>query len=532
MPERKVFDDSVVPLPDEPGLIPAGIFQQDAKPEDLTARMTLVFALRPPQERQDELEARVAAGEVVPVKELNERYQVPQASVSALTDWLTGQGYEIERVSDDRTSVYASAPLSVIESSLKVDMTTVSKEGVTYAGAKNAPSLPEPVGADVRAIVGLQPWRRARKHLRRAPIATVDAEAEPAAPVPENGYLVADILKAYNADGVAATGAGQTIAILIDTFPLAADLRQFWQANGLPNDPQRVTMINVRGGPLPARSGEETLDAEWVSGVAPDAKVRIYASGTLAFVALDRALDRIIADLPANPGMRQLSISLGLGELFFGSATGEIATQHDKFLRLAAAGVNVFVSSGDAGSNPDTTGHGSTGPLHAEYEASDPAVVGVGGTSLRLRPNGAVARERGWSGSGGGKSVVFSRPSWQKATGMPAGDERLVPDVSLAADPRTGGMIVQDGQPQSVGGTSWSAPVWAGFCARINDALQRAGKAPLGFLNPRLYPLQGSCFRDVTAGSNGAFRAAAGYDLVTGLGSPNLAALIEALMTD
>jgi kumamolisin len=531
MPERKFFQDSVVPLPDEPGLTTAGIFQHAAKPEDMTARMTVVFALRPPQERQDELEARVAAGEVVPVKELNERYRPPEESVNALTGWLTEQGYEIERVSDDGSSVYASAPLSVIESSLEVDMVTVSKEGVAYAAAKNAPSLPENVGADVRAIVGLQPWRRARKHLRQAPIATVDAEAEPATQMPANGYLLRDILKAYNADGLAATGAGQTIAILIDTFPLDDDLRQFWQANGLPDDPARVQKINVRGGPLPGRSGEETLDAEWASGMAPDAKVRIYASGTLAFVALDRALDRIIADLPANPGMRQLSISLGLGELFFESANGEIATQHDKFLRLAAAGVNVFVSSGDAGSNPDTTGHGSTGPLQAEYEASDPAVIGVGGTSLRLNTDGTVASEIGWTGSGGGKSVVFRRPPWQTGTGVVAGDQRLVPDVSLVADPRTGGMIVQDGVPQPVGGTSWSAPVWAAFCARINDALTRAGKPPLGFLNPRLYALQGSCFRDVTTGSNGAYSAAAGYDLVTGLGTPNIAALLEALMT-
>jgi kumamolisin len=78
--------------------------------------------------------------------------------------------------------------------------------------------------------------------------------------------------------------------------------------------------------------------------------------------------------------MRQLSISLGLGETFMGSPDGEVAIQHQKFLKLAAAGVNVFVSSGDAGSNPDETGHGSAGPLQAEYESSDTFVVGVGGT--------------------------------------------------------------------------------------------------------------------------------------------------------
>jgi kumamolisin len=532
MAERKVYHDSVEPLPDEPGLTTAGIFQHEDKPEDMGAPMTLVFGLRPAQERHDELEARVAAGEVVPADELTERYRVPEESVKTLTGWLTDQGYDIERVSDDGSSVYAAAPLSVIESSLGVDMVNVSKEGVAYAAAKNAPSLPADVGGDVRAIGGLQPWRRARKHLRQAPTATVNPEAAAGVAVPENGYLVADILKAYNAHGVEATGAGQTIAILIDTLPLTSDVQKFWQANGLPDDPQRVEGINVRGGVLPPRSGEEALDAQWASGMAPDAKVRIYASGSLAFVALDRALDRIIADLPANPGMRQLSISLGLGETFIGAATGEIATQHDKFLRLAAAGVNVFVSSGDAGSNPDTTGHGSTGPLQAEYEASDTAVVGVGGTTLLVNADGTVADERGWPGSGGGRSVVFKRPVWQKAKGMPDGTERLVPDVSLAADPRTGGMVMQDGQPGAVGGTSWSAPVWAAFCARINDALDKAGKPPLGFLNPRLYALRESCFRDVTIGSNGAFKSADGYDLVTGLGAPDLAALVEALTAD
>ena len=264
--------------------------------------------------------------------------------------------------------------------------------------------------------------------------------------------------------------------------------------------------------------------------VAPEADVRIYASGELSFVALDRALDAIIADLPEQPGLRQLSISLGLGEIYFESAKGEIATQHSKFLRLAAAGVNVFVSSGDAGSNPDSTGHSSTGPTQVEYEASDPCVVAVGGTSLRLRADGAVQEEVAWAGGGGGKSQVFGRPAWQTTPTVPAGTQRLVPDVSLVADPATGGMVVINGRKQPIGGTSWSAPVWAAFCARINDARSKAGKPTLGFLNPLIYPLSGTpAFRDITSGSNGAYDATEGYDMVTGLGTPNLAELINAL---
>jgi kumamolisin len=345
-------------------------------------------------------------------------------------------------------------------------------------------------------------------------------------------YLVSEVLKAYNADALGVTGKGQTIAILIDTFPADSDLTTFWQRNNLPTTLTQISKINVTGSQLPAPEGEETLDAEWTSGIAPGAALRIYASGTLQFVDLDMALDQIIADLPNQPTMRQLSISLGLGETYMGGPTGEVATQHQKFLRLAATGVNVFVSSGDAGSNPDETGHSPTGPTQAEYESSDPFVIGVGGTSLALTTNGDVSSETAWSSSGGGQSIFFDRPAWQSGSGVPAGNKRLVPDVSAAADPEMGAFLLLQGKVVQIGGTSWSAPVWAGFCALINEARIKAGKSPSPFLNPIIYPLIGtSCFRDIQVGNNGAFQAGVGYDMVTGIGVPNLSQLIQALTT-
>src|SRR6202000_1507183 len=136
-----------------------------------------------------------------------------------------------------------------------------------------------------------------------------------------------------------------------------SDLQKFWQRNGLSTAINQVTKINVNGVTLPPREGEETLDAEWTSGIAPGAQIRIYASGTLQFADLDRALDRILTDLAQFPTMRQLSVSLGLGETFMQQCI--VRSQPQRFLRLAAAGVNVFVSTGDAGSNPDSTGHAS-----------------------------------------------------------------------------------------------------------------------------------------------------------------------------
>ena len=480
--------------------------------------------------------------------ELQRDYAPNAADRDKLVKWLKTQGFDVTGVSHDGTSVYARASVEQIEKSLAVDMVRVTKDGVTYTAAKNAPSLPSDVATGVHAIIGLQPFRQARKQSRMC--------------MPHNGNR-ASLNGAPPQAGTAARGRRgardrnrQRAAVHRAGDPQGVRRGRIGRDRERPDDrdshrhlpgrfgPEgvlgattacrlrrtRVEKVNVKGGPLPPPTGEETLDVEWASGIAPGAKVRVYASGTLQFVDLDRALDRIIADLPSHPGMRQLSISLGLGEKFMGGPNGEVRTQHHKFLLLAAAGVNVFVSSGDAGSKPDDSGHSATGPTQAEYESSDSTVVGVGGTTLKLTPAGAVKSEVGWASSGGGKSIFFARPAWQTGKGVPAGRKRLVPDVSLAADPSTGAFLVLNGTVVQMGGTSWSAPVWAGFCALLNEARSKARKPFLPFLNPLLYPLQGTaCFRDIRAGNNGDFSAGPGYDLVTGLGVPNVKELMKAL---
>jgi kumamolisin len=539
MSDRKIFQNSVTPLPPQEGLTPSGLMVNAATPEHRDTEMTLLFSLEIPPEAQAELEAKVARGEVVPPDEIQKNYSADPADLEVLTSWLKEQGFEIKQVSGDRTSVYAQASVDQIQQSLGVNMVSVTKDGLTYPAAQNAPSLPAEVGKSVHAIIGLQPFRQAHKHSRkclprhgnRMSLATSEDATPDPSPNIQNAppYLVNEVLRAYNADGLSVTGKGQTIAILIDTFPADADLQAFWQQNGVATGLQRVEKINVKGGPLPPPEGEETLDVSWASGIAPGARIRIYATGSLRFVDLDLALDRIIADLPGQPGMRQLSISLGLGETFM--AKDEVDVQRSKFAKLALAGVNIFVSSGDAGSNPDVTGHNSAGPLQAEYESSDSSVIGVGGTTLSLSPGGGVAAETGWVSSGGGQSIFFNRPAWQTGPGVPAGDKRLVPDVSLTADPNNGAFLVLHGKVVQYGGTSWSAPVWAGFCALMNEARASAHKPLLPFLNPLIYPLMGTpCFRDIQGGSNGAFEAGPSYDMVTGIGVPNVQELIQALI--
>jgi kumamolisin len=540
MGDRKVFSGSVIALPEQQGLTDHGLMTSAIQPQHRLEKMTLLFSFSIPQDLHDDLRARVARGEVVGTDELNKKYVANPNDVNALVSWLKGQGFEIVKQLPDGTGVYARGTVDQIERSLQVNMVRVTKDGLTYTAARNAPSLPAEVAGSVHAIVGLQPFRQAHKHNRRRlprkgnrasflPKSTSAALAPSPNIANSPPYLVSEILHAYNADGLSVTGNGQTIAILIDTFPNDSDLTAFWQQNNLPKALSQIQKINVNGGQLPPAEGEETLDTEWASGIAPGANIRIYATGTLQFVDLDMALDAILADVSTQPGMRQLSISLGLGETFMGGPDGEVATQDQKFLRLAAAGVNVFVSSGDAGSNPDGTGHSPTGPTQAEFESSDPFVIGVGGTSLVLAPDGSVSAETGWTSGGGGKSIFFTRPDWQIVPGVPDGTERLVPDVSVTADPDEGAFLILNGQVQQIGGTSWSAPVWAGFCALINEARKQAGKDPLGFLNPLIYPLMATCFRDITDGSNGAFQAGPGYDMVTGIGVPNVQALVQAL---
>jgi kumamolisin len=541
MNDRKIFQDSVVAIPTDRGLTIHGMMVNAATAEHKSEKMTLHFSFSLPPEAKAKLEDLVARGKTVSPEEMRS-YAPAKEDIDKVAAWLKGEGFKILDKKHDGASLYARATVGQIEKSLAVKMVRVTREGTTSTAAQNAPSMPADIGAPVQAIIGLQPFRHAHKNFcrsqftRTARVKTFTASAATPAQNISNSppYLVSEILKAYRADNLGVSGKGQAIAILIDTLPTDSDLQAFWQANGLSVTLAQITKINVQNtSDLPLPEGEETLDVSWSSGIAPGAEIRVYASGSLQFVDLDATLDQIIADVPTNPGMRQLSISLGLGETFMGGADGEVTTQHQKFLKLAALGVNVFVSSGDAGSNPDDTGHSATGPTQAEYSASDSCVIGVGGTSLQLAGDGSVASETGWSASGGGRSIFFDRPSWQTGAGVPSGTQRLVPDVSLAADPAEGAFLIFQGSPEpgtGIGGTSWSAPVWAGFCALINEARANAGKPPLPFLNPLIYALLGNgAFRDITSGSNGAFQAQAGYDLVTGIGVPNVRQLLQNL---
>jgi kumamolisin len=472
-----------------------------------------------------ELQERISKGEIISLNELAAKYFPAPTDYNAVAHWLTSQGFAIKPADEYNLSVFARGSVAQIERCLGMKFVRVKFAGVESTSALTAPSLPSTVAGPVLGVNGLQPHLRPRRHSQIRP-AGLQKQINNLPP-----YTVPEIVKAYG--GSIGDGSGQKIGIVIDTFPANSDLTAFWSANSVEQSLSNIEEVQAVPGNLPSPSGEETLDVEWSSGIARAAKIRIYATTDLASNHLDQAYQTIINELPSQPDLHQISLSYGAGESYL--PLGQMQTDDQYFATLAAAGVTVFVSSGDGGSTPGPDGAlDNSGPVQIESPANDPNVTAVGGTSLYLNAaTGAVTSESAWFYGGGGSSRFFTRPSWQKGAGVPAGAFRLVPDVALAADPNTGGYLILNGQLYIVGGTSWSAPSWAGICARINQVRSNTATSPLGLLGPKIYPLLGSSsFRDITTGDNGlngVYNAGPGFDLCTGIGVPVINSLFETL---
>ncbi len=318
--------------------------------------------------------------------------------------------------------------------------------------------------------------------------------------------------------GLAGDGRGQTIAI-VDAFDhpnIASDLNVFSRQFNLPlvcgtsgADPANcvtLTKATPQGKPR-TDSGwalEIALDVEWAHAVAPRASILLVEAKTNSLANLMGAID-----YAASHGAVVISNSWGGGE--FSSETS-----YDSHCRLSRA-VCTF-SSGDSG-NP------------GGYPAYNPYVVAVGGTTLKLSSSGSVQSETAWSGSGGGVSLYEPKPSYQSQVNPES--NRGMPDVSYDADPSTGFAVYSSVRYQGqsgwfqLGGTSAGAPQWAAIIAVADQLRAAKGQGPLvssGYAaSVAIYGLTSGLY-DVTSGSNGSCgsvcKAGAGYDFVTGLGSP------------
>jgi kumamolisin len=364
--------------------------------------------------------------------------------------------------------------------------------------------------------------------------------------IPSGGLTPADLLAAYDIaplrnQGI--DGSGQTVVFFeIDGYS-QSDFDAYTQHFQLP--PMHPT---IAAGPSLPPGGEAPMDLEAVHAIAPGARLVVY---NLDQNALNNQVTSDSQFLGAFASFQQRIVTGSRGDIISDSV-GSCANILDStaaavfkqiYDRADTLGEAWFVASGDQGAYgcyqalEQSGDPPSSRDIGVDMPASAPGVTGVGGTRLSVRSDGSWYTEETWegpaetSGSGGGVSPDYSRPVWQQGPGVsnaaldPNG-MREVPDVSAIADPATSGVYAIDGNLTSEGGTSQAAPIWAGIMALIDQYLVRHGGHKLGFANPALYALARTSqpfppFHDVTLGSNLVYPATAGYDMATGLGTPD-----------
>lgn len=376
------------------------------------------------------------------------------------------------------------------------------------------------------------------------------------------GYTPAQMRQAYGFDQISGlpnyndAGKGQTIAI-VDAYNdpnLRSDTQQFDEyfniqgAAGNAADTNFLRIVNQNGGtalPAPANAYslwdiEESIDVQWAHAIAPGANILLVEANSNNDVDLNAAVQYAAS----QPSVCVVSMSYSDG-VEWASEYLEDAAYTTPVGHQGVAFVN---SSGDYGA----AGFG--------WQGSSPNVLAVGGTTLPADQNGNPDRslETGWSlgsdaynayyASSGGISTVEAEPPYQAgiqayltAEGYPSGGYRADPDVAYDADPSTGVPIydtysLAPGTPWALyGGTSMAAPQWAALIAIADQARVAAGEGTLdgpSQLLPALYQIAQTdprAFENISTGYNG-YNAGPGYNLVTGLGTPNAQYLVPDLV--
>jgi kumamolisin len=466
-------------------------------------------AARPPAQRR-----RLSA------EEWAQTYGASADDIAAVRAFAERYGLTVVDADAARRAIRLRGPLKAAAEAFGAQMEgryAPSEGAATYRARSGPLTVPAELKDVVTGVFGIDDRPQARAQLRRA--------AAPAA----TAFTPLQIAEAY-AFPAAATGQGQTVGILELGGGFAqSDLTTYFTGLGL--TAPSVTAVSVDGatnqpGVDQNADGEVMLDIEVVGATAHGAQIAVYFAPNTdqGFI---NALSTAVHDTTHKPSV--VSISWGSSE---DGWSAQARTQMEQVLTEAAAmGVTVTVAAGDNGST-DNVGDGQQ---HVDFPASAPHALACGGTSLRL--SGAqISTETVWNdpgdgATGGGVSRQFALPSYQSAAHVPDNVDsgspgRGVPDVAGDADPQTGYRIRVDGTDESIGGTSAVAPLWAGLIARLNQQLG----APLGFVQPRLYPLLGTgAFHDISQGSNGSYSAGPGWDACTGLGTPDGTALASAL---
>jgi pseudomonalisin len=480
--------------------------------------------------------------------------------------WLRAQGFAVDEMAAGRGWMEVSGTAGQVERAFATEMRDYRVDGELHHANAVAPSIPRALSHLVRGIVSLHDFPLPSLLSQRRAAAAGGATA-PADNGSSRAHLLApaDLATIYHLGPLYASwidGTGQSIAIVGRTDIKLADVQAFRAYFGLPpNDPVFVHngadpgIINVYD------EGESDLDVEWAGATAPRATVKLVISGSTFATDGIMLSAQYIVDHDLAPVM---STSYGNCEAALGSTT--VTFWGDLYTQAAAQGITAFVASGDSGaalcSSPSSARgfmasvNGLCSPPYAvcvggtEFDdTADPAAWWSAtnnpvtkGSALSYIPevawneSGSVPGGSGLWASGGGASTVFQKPPWQTGPGVPDDGARDVPDVSLAAANHAAYVYLEEQQQLSIGGTSGASPAFAGIMALV---VQRARERQ-GYANIWLYVLAShqaagtgpAVFHDVTSGNNSVpgvagYAAGPGYDEVTGLGTPDGAALVN-----
>ncbi|HKQ97999.1 MAG TPA: protease pro-enzyme activation domain-containing protein [Candidatus Polarisedimenticolia bacterium] len=504
-------------------------------------------------------------------EEFQARYGPLPEDLRAAREFLVAQGFtNISQPTS--TMVRGEGRVVQAERAFKVTINRYEYHGRNVFANTTDPELPPGLAAKVIRVGGLDSMTRMFPHL------TTTDRLDPNYSLSGTNYMLArDTQVAYeqksgyfDAGKKGTPGAELAIASSFDINAAAVNnilTRQGGAAAGYnlltaaPSGAHTIASTCVPGSNttgIPAEPGclydlagvasiETALDVSLAASIANDNHIGVYLSQDQATTSFG-VLYQYLADRAST--IKVVSHSWGLC-LSLMPPSGVVADDN-AFAQAAAGGQAWFVASGDGGSNDCPAGSGGANP-DVNYPAASPYVTAVGGTSQD--PTGAFGAD-GWmtgypsggeaacSNGGGGQATAGPtepRPAWQTGPGVPAGTNRLVPDISMhygsCTTPATGRpFLTAAGQFLWItSGTSADAPLWAGYWAVANQVTG----ANLGHAAPLLWRILRSeagtdyatSFHDVTTGNNGAFSAGAGFDAVTGIGTPRFSNIYPALAT-
>jgi kumamolisin len=469
-----------------------------------------------------------------------QRFGAREADYAAVVAWAKAHGLVPGEAFAARTVLPLSGTVASMQAALGVTFHDYTKpSGETFYVADQTARLPAGIAGVVSGVVGLTSYSHFRPLLRKLPQNT---HANGEGTGPGSAFSAADLRRAYDIQPQFFKPGTQSLAVFEQGGFALSDVTTYLTKMKIAAVPIVVRGVDGYTGVIddPNVELEAVLDIDMQLAVNPAAKkIFVYEDGTDSFqVAL---LDSLSA-MATDKAIQSISISYGQDEALQGAVA--IAAENTVLTQLAAQGQAVFVSAGDSGA------YGDEPPaLNVADPASQPLVTSVGGTALYTGAQESYYGEEAWNdlglgagATGGGVSSVWAIPSYQTPYGnsVAAGNGgsstyRNVPDVASVANPLTGVAVYSaiNGGWVTIGGTSVSAPLWAGMYSLANAASEGLGEGSLGFANPLLYSLGGNLqffypdFHDILDGTNGnaaiygsgGFNAGYFYDNVTGWGT-------------